>query len=243
MCGAFSGIRLTLSRAWQVTPLERTATRLRLLVEPLVYGCDGVPAWFHVVQTLELQDNALWVTAQLQAVAPPPPGLAGTLLQELPSVFVNPLLDRLVTYTGVSPFQEDRVESIPAGYSLKNQSWTPGPFMAAENWAALVCPPAPLARSVQRPPTPPPITIHHPLINRPRCVPHCAGVPVPGGGGLRAQEDQEVQGAVGPGHLPSAVDRLRRRLPVCPAVPSRLPSARRACCSVIFGSPFSTNLL
>jgi hypothetical protein len=121
-----------------VTPLERTPTRLRLLVEPLVYGCDGVPTWFHMVQTLELEDNALWVTAQLQAVEPPPPGLAGALLQELPSAFINPLLDRLVTYTGVSPFQEESVESIAVGYSLKNQSWTPGPFMAAEHWAALV---------------------------------------------------------------------------------------------------------
>jgi hypothetical protein len=161
--------------------------------------------------------TALWVTAQLLPAAPPPPGLGGALLQELPAIHINPLLDRMMTYSGDTPFTEATVDSVKVcSLSLTlslSLSLSLSLFLERPLFRTLTLPLLSLSPAGG-------VFANQPKLE-PRCV-HCGGalggarVSMPGGGGLLsvARKLQEVQGAVGAGALPRRCDRLRRRLPV-----------------------------
>ena len=125
-----------------ILEFERFSDRkLSITTRPLQWACHKLSCECTFEKTLELLGDlpAVKVTATLKNARTDIYDETRLFDQELPAVYTNGFLHRLVTYTGPNPFSEDGVDEFDASFDNDIPfPWIPGRFSATENWAAFV---------------------------------------------------------------------------------------------------------
>jgi hypothetical protein len=105
---------------------------------PMQYALDKVPAECTFECRIRLKGSTAEVRSQM-VVNRPDKKQYPARAQELPAVYSVGTLYRLMTYTGDKPFSGGKLQRIELSEEEKKQGapWA-GPFLASENWAALV---------------------------------------------------------------------------------------------------------
>ncbi|CAB9517331.1 expressed unknown protein [Seminavis robusta] len=115
---------------------------LRVVTRPLQWACHNVPCECTFDKTIETVGDfpAVKVINTLRNARTDVYDETALFDQELPAVYTNGILYRLVTYNGSKPFTNgEPVNYYEAGFDNDRPfPWIPGRFPATEHWAAFV---------------------------------------------------------------------------------------------------------
>ena len=131
------------SKILNVTKLSNSS--LSILTRPLQWACTPEPVQCECTfeKTIQVHSGnrpVIKVTARLHNARTDAYDESMRMNQELPAVYTNGFLYRLVTYSGSKPFQSDSpVTEFNASFDADQPfPWIPGQFSASEHWGAFV---------------------------------------------------------------------------------------------------------
>jgi len=118
----------------EVVSVHNDGTSITCSIIPMQWACDNVPCECMFNMTYTLRDAAVFASVTLinnrqdQTEYP-------AYDQELPAVYVNGFLYRLLTYRGDAPWTNQPLEEIETGF--ENNFWVPGSVSTTEHLAIM----------------------------------------------------------------------------------------------------------